>query len=100
MVVIILIKKIISLALIMAMGYLLVKLKILKSEDSKGLSTLSMYMIMPCMIINAFQVDYTPEVQNGLLLAFAAAAAMIASSPLLPLRPTLITEGLAFEKSK
>ena len=72
--IVILIEKIISLALIMAMGVLLVKLKILKPEDSKGLSTLSMYMIMPCMIINAFQVEYTPEVQNGLLLAFAAAA--------------------------
>ena len=69
-----LINKIVSLALIMAMGFLLVKLKILKAEDSKGLSTLSMYLILPCTIINAFQVDYTPEVQNGLLLAFAASA--------------------------
>lgn len=70
----ILIDKILSLTLIMAMGFLLVKCKILRSEDSKALSRLSLYLIMPCMILTAFQVDYTPEVQSGLLLALLAAA--------------------------
>lgn len=69
----ILIQKILSLALIMALGFLLVRCKVVKAESSKVLSTLSLNLIMPCMILTAFQVDYTPEVRDGLLLAFAAA---------------------------
>lgn len=34
------------------------------------------YLINPCVILNAFQVDATPEVQKGLLLACVAAAAV------------------------
>lgn len=32
-----------------------------------------LYLICPCTIISAFQVDSTPELRSGLLLAFAAA---------------------------
>lgn len=72
----ILVNKIISLALIMAMGCLVVKLKILRAEDSKVISTLGLYLVMPCVILSAFQVDYSPEVKDGFLLALAAAAAI------------------------
>lgn len=68
-----LIDKILSLTLIMAMGFLLVKCKILRSGDSKALSRLSLYLIMPCIILTAFQVEYTPEIQSGLLLSLVAA---------------------------
>ena len=34
------------------------------------------YLINPCVILNAFQVDATPEVQKGLLLACIAAIAV------------------------
>lgn len=71
--ILILIKKIISLALIMAMGFVLVKCGKLKAEDSKTLSRISMYFIMPCVSISAFQVDFTEDVRNGLLLAVGAA---------------------------
>lgn len=69
----VLVNKIISLSLVMAMGWLLVKCRLLKSENSKVVTTISMYLIMPCMILSAFQVDCTPEVQHGLLLAVIAA---------------------------
>lgn len=72
MIALILIKKIISLFLILFMGVLLVKSKLLKVEESRSISVLTLYLIMPCMILSAFQVDYTDEVRNGLLLAFAA----------------------------
>lgn len=71
--ILVLIKKIISLALIMAMGFVLVKCGKLKTEDSKTLSRISMYFIMPCVSISAFQVDFTEDVRNGLLLAVGAA---------------------------
>lgn len=34
------------------------------------------YLVIPCVILNAFQVEYTPDVQKGLLLACAAAVAV------------------------
>lgn len=73
MIALILLKKIISLFLIVAIGVILVKCKILKSEDSRVLSLLSVYLISPCTILAAFQVEATAEVRNGLLLAFFAA---------------------------
>ena len=67
-----LILKIISLAMIMAMGWAAVKCRALKSEDSKGLSRLSLFLVMPCVILSSFQVEYTDDVKNGLLLALGA----------------------------
>jgi len=53
------------------MGFLIVKAKLLNSEDSKILSIIVLYLIIPCVIINAFQVDYTPQTVKGLLIALA-----------------------------
>ena len=71
-----LVRKIIQLFLIMILGYLLVKLKVLKSEESVVLSKISLYLVMPAVILTAFQVDFKPEIQEGLLLAFVAAVAI------------------------
>ena len=62
-----------SLFLIMFMGYAVVHWGLLHAEDSKTLSLISLYLISPCVIISAFQVQYTPDVLHGLLLALAAA---------------------------
>ena len=69
-----LISKIVSLALIMLMGWLLVKGNVMRAQDSEGLSKLTLYLIMPCVILSSFQVDYSEEVKDGLFLAFLAAA--------------------------
>lgn len=69
----ILIEKILSLSLMMAMGFLLVKCRVVRAEVSRGLSAISLYLIMPCVILSSFQVDYSPAVRDGLLLALAAA---------------------------
>jgi predicted permease len=69
-------EKIFSLFLIMGMGFALVRSGLMKSKDSWGLSIASLYVISPCMIITAFQVDLTEEVQQGFLLAMAAALAV------------------------
>ena len=58
--------------LMIFMGYVIVKARLLKGEDSKVISKIVLYLIIPCVIINAFQVDYTSEKVQGLLLAFAA----------------------------
>lgn len=43
------------------MGFIIVKAGIVKEEDSKVLSKIVLYLIIPCVIINAFQVDYTKK---------------------------------------
>lgn len=80
MIVIPLIKKIFALFIMMFMGWGLVKLKLIKSEDSTVVSTLILYLISPCMILYAFQIEFTPEVRDGLLLAFVAALVLSVAS--------------------
>ena len=65
-------QQIIELFLMILMGYTIVKTGIVKSEDSKVISKIVLYLIIPCVIIDAFQVDYTPQTVNGLLIALAA----------------------------
>ena len=67
-------KQIISMALMVLMGFSIVKSGAVKSEDSKVLSALCINWIMPCCVINAFLTEYEPEKLQGLLLAAAAAA--------------------------
>ena len=66
-------KQIAALFLMMAAGFLLVKIGLLKQEDSKPVSTIIVYLILPATVIHAFQIDYTPEIRDGFLLALGAA---------------------------
>lgn len=66
-------KQMIKFFLMLMMGYAIVKKGILKSNDSKVLSSIAVYLVTPCVIINAFQIDYTAETIQGLLLALGAA---------------------------
>ena len=61
---------------IMLMGYAVVKAGLMKSSESKSVSVIMVYLVIPCVIINAFQVKYTPDVQKGLILACVAAVAV------------------------
>lgn len=72
----ILMEEIAKLFLIMFMGYALVKTKLLRVQDSKVVSVILVYLVIPCMIVHAFQIDDSPQVRTGLLFAFAAAAAV------------------------
>lgn len=71
-----LMEEIIKLFVIMFMGYTVVKAGLMKSSESKSVSVIMVYLVIPCVILNAFQVEYTPDVQKGLLLACAAAVAV------------------------
>jgi hypothetical protein len=87
MISLLLLRKILQLFVIMAMGYMLVRTKVMESKDSVVLSKLSIYIIMPCTILNAFQIDVTSEVRSGMLFAFGVAIlfqlAMIGAGELL-----------------
>ena len=76
MVTVLLIRKIVELFLIMLLGYAIVKSKIIQAKESSVLSKLSLYLVVPCVIINSFQIEFTENVKNGLLLAFSVAVAI------------------------
>ncbi|MCR5796284.1 MAG: AEC family transporter [Solobacterium sp.] len=66
-------QQIAQLFLIMFLGYLIVKAGLLSSKDSKSLSILIVYIICPCTILNAFQIEYSAETAGNFLLAVASA---------------------------
>lgn len=68
---VLLIEQIATLFLMMIVGYVLVKTKLLKTEDSRILSNIVVYICSPCVIVNAFQIKVTEEKIMGLLLAAA-----------------------------
>ena len=68
----ILVGKIAALFIVMFLGFVLVKTGICRSDDSRILSRLSVYIVVPCSILSAFQVSCSPSILNGLLLAVAA----------------------------
>ncbi len=73
MIALLLLRKIVSLFIIMLSGTLLVKLGLMKSSDSRVLSLLSLYLVVPVVIINAFMIEYSPDILKGLMLSSAAA---------------------------
>ena len=73
MITLLLTQQIVVLFLMMGCGYLLVKLGLVKSSESQTLSAISIYIVLPCVIIDAFQIDYSPQIRDGFLLAISAA---------------------------
>lgn len=69
----ILMQQIIVLFLMMACGYGLVKGKLLTTKDSRVLSILSIYLIIPFVIIKAFQIDFTDTVKDAVIVSLIAA---------------------------
>ena len=72
----ILTEQIVKLFIILIIGFIMVRIGLLKVSDSKSISVLLVYLVLPCMIINSFQIEYTPEVLKGLI--FTVVAAVIA----------------------
>ena len=54
--------------LMMFIGYLLVKGKILRTEESSVLSKILVYAVTPCVIINAFQIKMNRENLYGFFI--------------------------------
>ena len=60
---------------IIFMGWLVVKVGLLKTEDSRCLSMILLYVITPSVFFNAFQIERTPEVVS--MMGFSAILALI-----------------------
>ena len=72
----ILIRKILSLGLMMAAGFFLVRKGPLTNADSRSLSRLTVWLVLPCSIFSAFQMERTPEILRNLGLVLLAAAVL------------------------
>ena len=59
-----LMQQIAQLFLVLLMGYAVVKTGLLKASDSKVLSVVFVYLVMPCVVLNAFQIKDTPEIRT------------------------------------
>ena len=66
-------KQIAELFIMILLGFILVKSSLLTKQDSKVLSTVALYIVTPCVIITAFQVQYSQDVKNRIILSFLAA---------------------------
>ena len=69
----ILLQQIAQLFIIIFLGWAIVKAGILKSEDSKTLSMVLLYIITPCVILNAFQIERTVDTVRMLELSLLSA---------------------------
>ena len=61
-----LIRQIAAMFLMMGVGVLLVRLKVLKPENGTIISKILLYAVVPCTIINSYQIDFTVSKLAGL----------------------------------
>ena len=73
MISLLLLKQIAQLFLCMLLGFCLVRAKLLKPADSRVLSVVVLYVVMPCVIVASFQIDCTAEMLQGLALSLGTA---------------------------
>ena len=71
--------EILKLFLMCAMGFGIVKAGILKSSDSGPLSAIVLYIVCPCVYLNAYQADYDPVQARSLLVTFIAAVIIVSA---------------------
>ena len=75
--------QVLVLFILIAVGALLTKLGIITEQGSRSMTDVVLYAVTPCVIINAFQREYRPEMLSGLLIALLAAFLSLLFSVLL-----------------
>ncbi|WP_274939302.1 AEC family transporter [Chordicoccus furentiruminis] len=73
-----LMKNLISMMLMVVTGFGIVRVHFLKSADAGPLTKLTAYVLTPCLILQAFQRDITPEQKVGFFAAVAVSALIFA----------------------
>lgn len=66
-------REVAKLFLILLLGVAVVRAGLLRARDSKVISVILVYLVTPCVILNAFQIEDTPQLRTGLLFALGAA---------------------------
>lgn len=65
--------QIVKMFLIMILGYICYRVKLIDHQGNKALSNLLLIVINPFLIINAFQIEYNTALMHGFLLSFLLA---------------------------
>lgn len=63
-----------KLFLMMIVGFIVYRTRLLTAQESRVISKLLIYLVLPCVVLNSFLVECTPDKLRGLGLAYAAAA--------------------------
>ncbi len=66
-------QKIIELFIILLAGYVATRAGLLHTEDARGLSTVTLFLVTPASFLTAFEVDLTSELTRSLALVFVVA---------------------------
>ena len=66
---ILLAEQILAMFLTMAVGFVVVRIGLFKTEDSRIISNMVVYICSPCVVVNAFQIELTDDKIKGLLIA-------------------------------
>ena len=69
-------ENILSMALMVMMGFVATKKKILKEEDTAVLSAVCLYLVCPCLLLSSFQIELTADKVHNLILTGVAAVAV------------------------
>ena len=75
--------QVLVLFVLIAVGALLTKLGLITENGSRTMTDVVLYAVTPCVIVNAFQREYRPEMLGGLLTALLAALLTMGFSVLL-----------------
>ena len=71
------IEQIVIMMLLMAVGYVVYKLKMIDDYTTKQLSSLVLYVVVPCIMLVSFTQDYSYEKFIGFFIALAASFVII-----------------------
>ena len=76
-------QQVLVLFILIGVGALLTRLGMITDGGARAMTDVVLYAVTPCVIINAFQREYRPELLGGLLTALLAALAVMLFSVLL-----------------
>lgn len=72
--------QVVTMLLLAAVGYLMFRAGKISAEGSKSMGNLLIFLSLPCVIINSFLVERTPERLAGILVSTAVALLVLCTS--------------------
>ena len=80
MLIVVLLKQILIMAILMAVGVFLSRKGFLSAQGSKDIGAILLRIVIPCVIVRSYLTEYTPEKMEGFLysLLFALIAYVLA----------------------
>ena len=76
----VLFNQLVTMAIYLAIGYMIIKWKMFTAESAKHLTNLLIYIITPMLTLSCFNLEYTKESSRLFLLSFGFSAAMYIAS--------------------